>query len=80
MRSKLLRALLSPHKPAQDYDRRFSMSNYLDKIKDRAVHPLESDAGEVDIVEYVQPSSRANGIFSFSYSYKEIASRGGKPT
>jgi len=56
------------------------MSNYLDKIKDRAVHPLESDAGEVDIVEYVQPSSRANGFFSFSYSYKEIASRGGKPT
>jgi hypothetical protein len=54
------------------------MSNYPDKIKDRAVHPSEPDAGEGDIVEYVQPSSRANGFFSFSYSYKEISSRGGK--
>jgi hypothetical protein len=50
-----------------------SMGKYPDKVRARAVQQVEADP-----IEYIDRSSAANPFFSFSYSYREISSVGGK--
>ena len=49
------------------------MSKYPARVRDRAVQTVDADP-----VEFIEPSSAASPFFSFSYSYKEISSFGGK--
>jgi len=48
------------------------MSKYPERVRDRAVQKVDTP------VEYVGPPSAVGPFFSFSYSYKEISSIGGK--
>lgn len=49
------------------------MGKYAEKVGAGAVQRVDADP-----IEYIERSSATNPFFSFSYSYREISSAGGK--